>query len=33
MAAGLVLFGLTLLVNVAAGVIINRSRSGAATAD
>ncbi|MGA5817159.1 phosphate ABC transporter permease subunit PstC [Kitasatospora sp. NPDC094028] len=33
MAAGLVLFGLTLLVNVAAGFVINRSRSGAATAD
>ncbi|MEV4615011.1 phosphate ABC transporter permease subunit PstC [Kitasatospora sp. NPDC049258] len=33
MAAGLVLFALTLLVNLAAGVIINRSRSGAATAD
>ncbi|KQV09833.1 MULTISPECIES: phosphate ABC transporter permease subunit PstC [unclassified Kitasatospora] len=33
MAAGLVLFALTLLVNLAAGVIINRSRSGAATSD
>ncbi|GJF31216.1 phosphate transport system permease protein [Kitasatospora sp. NE20-6] len=33
MAAGLVLFALTLLVNLAAGVVINRSRSGAATAD
>ncbi|SDT71395.1 phosphate ABC transporter membrane protein 1, PhoT family [Streptomyces sp. TLI_053] len=33
MAAGLVLFGLTLLVNMAAGFVINRSRSGAATAD
>ncbi|MFJ9516723.1 phosphate ABC transporter permease subunit PstC [Kitasatospora sp. NPDC101801] len=33
MAAGLVLFALTLLVNVVAGVIINRSRSGAATSD
>ncbi|MFJ8431698.1 phosphate ABC transporter permease subunit PstC [Kitasatospora sp. NPDC094019] len=33
MAAGLVLFGLTLLVNMAAGLVINRSRSGAATAD
>ncbi|MFD0568519.1 phosphate ABC transporter permease subunit PstC [Kitasatospora gansuensis] len=32
MAAGLVLFALTLLVNLAAG-IINRSRSGAATSD
>jgi phosphate transport system permease protein len=33
MAAGLVLFGLTLVVNVIAGLIISRSRSGAATAD
>ncbi|MFF3110525.1 phosphate ABC transporter permease subunit PstC [Kitasatospora sp. NPDC057904] len=33
MAAGLVLFALTLLVNVAAGFVINRSRSGSATAD
>ncbi|MEU9043153.1 MULTISPECIES: phosphate ABC transporter permease subunit PstC [unclassified Kitasatospora] len=33
MAAGLVLFALTLLVNVLAGIVINRSRSGAATAD
>ncbi|WUH91317.1 phosphate ABC transporter permease subunit PstC [Streptomyces sp. NBC_00433] len=33
MAAGLVLFMLTLLVNVGAAVIIGRSRSGAATAD
>ncbi|MEU6973747.1 phosphate ABC transporter permease subunit PstC [Kitasatospora aureofaciens] len=33
MAAGLVLFALTLLVNVAAGFVINRSRSGASTAD
>lgn len=33
MAAGLVLFALTLLVNVLAGFVINRSRSGAATAD
>ncbi|MFI9270127.1 phosphate ABC transporter permease subunit PstC [Kitasatospora sp. NPDC052896] len=33
MAAGLVLFGLTLLVNVLAGVVVGRSRSGAATAD
>ena len=33
MAAGLVLFALTLLVNLAAGVVINRSRSGANTAD
>ncbi|MGW6917858.1 phosphate ABC transporter permease subunit PstC [Kitasatospora sp. NPDC054939] len=33
MAAGLVLFGLTLLVNVAASFVISRSRSGAATAD
>ncbi|MFF1870733.1 MULTISPECIES: phosphate ABC transporter permease subunit PstC [Streptomycetaceae] len=33
MAAGLVLFALTLLVNLAAGVVINRSRSGATTAD
>lgn len=33
MAAGLVLFALTLLVNVVAGVIISRSRSGASTAD
>lgn len=33
MAAGLVLFLLTLLVNMAAAVIIGRSRSGAATAD
>ncbi|MER5863046.1 phosphate ABC transporter permease subunit PstC [Kitasatospora sp. NPDC002040] len=33
MAAGLVLFALTLLVNLVAGVIINRSRSGAATSD
>ncbi|MFE6744427.1 phosphate ABC transporter permease subunit PstC [Kitasatospora purpeofusca] len=33
MAAGLVLFALTLLVNVGAGFVINRSRSGAATAD
>jgi phosphate transport system permease protein len=33
MAAGLVLFGLTLAVNVLASVIINRSRSGASTAD
>lgn len=33
MAAGLVLFALTLVVNMAAAVIIGRSRSGAATAD
>ncbi|MFJ9693813.1 phosphate ABC transporter permease subunit PstC [Kitasatospora sp. NPDC101183] len=33
MAAGLVLFAMTLLVNVLAGIVINRSRSGAATAD
>ncbi|MFC1417101.1 phosphate ABC transporter permease subunit PstC [Streptacidiphilus cavernicola] len=33
MAAGLVLFALTLLVNMLAAVVINRSRSGAATAD
>ena len=33
MAAGLVLFGITLAVNSLAAVIINRSRSGAATAD
>ena len=33
MAAGLVLFLLTLLVNLGAGVVINRSRSGATTAD
>ncbi|MEV4561087.1 phosphate ABC transporter permease subunit PstC [Kitasatospora sp. NPDC049285] len=33
MAAGLVLFALTLLVNVAAGFIISRSRSGASTSD
>ncbi|MFJ2779350.1 MULTISPECIES: phosphate ABC transporter permease subunit PstC [unclassified Kitasatospora] len=33
MAAGLVLFALTLLVNLAAGFVINRSRSGSATAD
>lgn len=31
MAAGLVLFGLTLAVNAAAAVVINRSRSGVAT--
>ncbi|MBY8871943.1 phosphate ABC transporter permease subunit PstC [Micromonospora sp. PLK6-60] len=31
MAAGLVLFGMTLLVNFGAGLIINRSRSGAAS--
>ncbi|MBF9070017.1 phosphate ABC transporter permease subunit PstC [Streptacidiphilus fuscans] len=31
MAAGLVLFGLTLLVNMLAAMVINRSRSGAAT--
>ena len=33
MAAGLVLFTLTLLVNVLAGLVISRSRSGASTAD
>ncbi|MDH6579933.1 phosphate ABC transporter permease subunit PstC [Kitasatospora sp. MAP5-34] len=33
MAAGLVLFGLTLVVNMLAAVVIGRSRSGAATAD
>ncbi|WP_035799169.1 phosphate ABC transporter permease subunit PstC [Kitasatospora mediocidica] len=33
MAAGLVLFTLTLLVNVLAGLVISRSRSGANTAD
>jgi len=33
MAAGLVLFSITLVVNSLAAVIINRSRSGAATAD
>ncbi|MGK4583977.1 phosphate ABC transporter permease subunit PstC [Kitasatospora sp. HPMI-4] len=33
MAAGLVLFALTLLVNVAAGLVVSRSRSGSATAD
>jgi phosphate transport system permease protein len=33
MAAGLVLFAITLVVNSLAAVIINRSRSGAATAD
>jgi phosphate transport system permease protein len=33
MAAGLVLFAITLVVNSIAAVIINRSRSGAATAD
>jgi phosphate transport system permease protein len=33
MAAGLVLFAITLTVNSLAGVIINRSRSGAQTAD
>ncbi|MFJ8039634.1 phosphate ABC transporter permease subunit PstC [Kitasatospora sp. NPDC096147] len=33
MAAGLVLFVLTLVVNLVAGIIINRSRSGAATND
>jgi phosphate transport system permease protein len=31
MAAGLVLFGMTLIVNFAAGIIISRSRSGAAS--
>ncbi|BCB79231.1 hypothetical protein Pflav_056410 [Phytohabitans flavus] len=31
MAAGLVLFGVTLIVNFGAGIIINRSRSGAAS--
>ena len=31
MAAGLVLFGMTLVVNAIASVIVNRSRSGAAT--
>ncbi len=33
MAAGLVLFAITLIVNSLAAVVINRSRSGAATAD
>lgn len=33
MAAGLVLFAVTLVVNVLAGIVVNRSRSGAATAD
>jgi phosphate transport system permease protein len=33
MAAGLVLFAITLIVNSLAAIIINRSRSGAATAD
>ncbi|MGF1430140.1 phosphate ABC transporter permease subunit PstC [Kitasatospora sp. LaBMicrA B282] len=33
MAAGLVLFALTLVVNVLAGIVVSRSRSGAATAD
>ncbi|WP_327679219.1 phosphate ABC transporter permease subunit PstC [Kitasatospora sp. NBC_00458] len=33
MLAGLVLFGITLLVNVVASFVISRSRSGAATAD
>lgn len=33
MAAGLVLFAITLVVNSLAAIIINRSRSGAATAD
>jgi phosphate transport system permease protein len=33
MAAGLVLFTITLIVNSLASIIINRSRSGAATAD
>lgn len=33
MAAGLVLFSITLIVNSLAAIIINRSRSGAATAD
>ena len=33
MAAGLVLFAITLLVNVLATIMINRSRSGASTAD
>jgi phosphate transport system permease protein len=32
MAAGLVLFGITLLVNVLASIVISRSRSGATTA-
>jgi phosphate transport system permease protein len=31
MAAGLVLFAITLLVNMAASIVIGRSRSGAAT--
>jgi phosphate transport system permease protein len=33
MAAGLVLFAITLAVNSLAGIVINRSRSGAQTAD
>ncbi|MFE0460161.1 phosphate ABC transporter permease subunit PstC [Kitasatospora sp. NPDC058965] len=33
MAAGLVLFGITLVVNVLAGLLVSRSRSGAATAE
>jgi phosphate transport system permease protein len=33
MAAGLVLFSMTLIVNSLAAIVINRSRSGAATAD
>jgi phosphate transport system permease protein len=33
MAAGLVLFGMTLIVNMLGAIVINRSRSGAATAD
>jgi phosphate transport system permease protein len=33
MAAGLALFAITLTVNSLASIIINRSRSGAATAD
>ncbi|MFF7637285.1 phosphate ABC transporter permease subunit PstC [Kitasatospora sp. NPDC008050] len=33
MAAGLVLFALTLVVNVLAGIVVSRSRSGASTAD
>ncbi|MCX4747840.1 phosphate ABC transporter permease subunit PstC [Kitasatospora sp. NBC_01287] len=33
MAAGLTLFALTLVVNVLAGIVVSRSRSGAATAD
>ncbi|GAA1260871.1 phosphate ABC transporter permease subunit PstC [Kitasatospora nipponensis] len=33
MAAGLVLFALTLVVNVLAGIVVSRSRSGASTVD